>query len=175
MWSSCAVDPNRRTIYVGTGNYCSGDDTYSSTVLALNADSGNLVWSFKRVPPGDKNNFDFGASPVLFDIVGIPALVIGSKNGHCYAVHRQTGELLWDTVITDGNTIGGTISSPAAANGMVFMGAIVQTRTGKVVGLDARTGAIVWEAAATGRHRRRGVCFGRRCFYRRIRWHRESL
>jgi polyvinyl alcohol dehydrogenase (cytochrome) len=146
VWSSCAVDPNRRTIYVGTGNYCSGDDTYSSTVLALNADSGSLVWSFKRVPPGDKNNFDFGASPVLFDVVGIPALVIGSKNGHCYAVHRQTGELLWDTVISDGNSVGGTISSPAAANGMVFMGAIVQTRTGKVVGLDARTGAIVWEA-----------------------------
>ena len=146
VWSSCAVDPNRRMIYVGTGNYCSGNDTHSSTVLALNADSGSLVWSFRRVPPGDKSNFDFGASPVLFDVVGIPALVIGSKNGHCYALHRQTGELLWDTVITDGSSIGGTISSPAAANGMVFMGCQVQSTTGKVVGLDARTGGKVWEA-----------------------------
>jgi outer membrane protein assembly factor BamB len=147
VWSSCAVDPNRRMIYVGTGNYCTGEDSYSSAVLALNADSGNLAWSFKRLAPKDLSNFDFGASPVLFDIVGIPALVIGSKDGHCYALHRQTGELLWDTVITDGSSIGGTISSPATANGMVFMGCQVQSTTGKVVALDARTGGKVWEAA----------------------------
>lgn len=147
VWSSCAVDPNRRMIYVGTGNYCTGEDTYSSTVLALNADSGSLVWSFRKVPPKDTRNFDFGASPVLFDILGIPMVVIGSKDGHCYALHRQTGELLWDTVITDGSSIGGTISSPAAANGMVFMGCQVQSTTGKVVALDARTGGKVWETA----------------------------
>jgi outer membrane protein assembly factor BamB len=147
VWSSCAVDPNRRTIYVGTGNYCSGEDTYSSSVLALNADTGSLVWSYKKVPPKDTRNFDFGASPVLFDIVGIPALVIGSKDGHCYALHRQTGDLLWDATVTDGSTVGGTISSPAAAYGMVFMGATVQSRTGKIVALDARTGGKVWEAA----------------------------
>jgi outer membrane protein assembly factor BamB len=147
VWSSCAIDPNRRTVYVGTGNYCAGEDSYSSSVLALDADSGSLIWSFKKVPPADTRNFDFGASPVLFDIAGIPTLVIGSKDGHCYALHRQTGDLLWDTVITDGSSVGGTISSPAAANGLVFMGCQVQSTTGKVVALDARTGSKVWEAA----------------------------
>ncbi|MGA9770506.1 MAG: PQQ-binding-like beta-propeller repeat protein [Blastocatellia bacterium] len=146
VWSSCAVDPNRRTIYVGTGNYCSGEDTYSSTVLALNADTGSLVWSFKKLAPGDTRNFDFGASPILFDTIGIPMLVIGSKDGHCFALHRQTGELLWDTVVTDGNSAGGgIISSAAVYNGMVFMGATVQAATGKLVALDARTGSKVWE------------------------------
>lgn len=146
VWSSCAVDPNRRTIYVGTGNYCSGEDTYSSAVLALNADTGNLVWSYKKLAPKDTRNFDFGASPVLFDVAGIPTLVIGSKDGHCYALHRQTGDLLWDTVVTDGNSAGGgIISSAAVANGLVFMGATVQATTGKLVALDARTGSKVWE------------------------------
>jgi outer membrane protein assembly factor BamB len=147
VWSSCAIDPNRRAVYVGTGNFCSGEDTYSSAVLALNADSGNLIWSFKKVPPKDLSNFDFGASPILYDVIGIPMLAIGSKDGHCYALNRQTGELLWDTIITDGSSIGGTISSPAFANGLIFMGAAVQSQTGKVIALDARGGSKVWEAS----------------------------
>lgn len=147
VWSSCAIDPSQRAVYFGTGNYCTGEDTYSSAVLALNADTGNLLWSFKRIPPKDLSNFDFGASPVLFDVGGFPMLVIGSKDGHCYGLNRQTGELYWDTIITDGSSIGGTISSPAFADGMVFMGASVQSQSGKVVALDARLGGRVWEAA----------------------------
>jgi outer membrane protein assembly factor BamB len=147
VWSSCAIDPTLRAVYVGTGNYCTGEDTYSSAVLALNADSGSLLWSFKRLPPKDQSNFDFGASPVLFDVSGFSMLVIGSKDGHCYGLNRQTGEVYWDTVITDGSSIGGTISSPAFADGMVFMGASVQSKSGKIVALDARLGSRVWEAS----------------------------
>ena len=79
-------------------------------------------------------------------MAGTQALAIGSKDGHCYSLNRTNGELLWDTQITDGSSIGGTISSPAAAYGMVFMGAVVNTKTGKVVALDQRSGRIVWEA-----------------------------
>lgn len=147
VWSSCAVDAGRRTIYVGTGNYCTGTDSHSSEVIALNADTGALVWKFKRLPVGDKNNLDFGASPVLFDIDGRPTLAIPSKDGHCYALHRGTGELIWDTVVSDGDSRGGSIASPAAAYGKVFFGATVRVATGKVVALDQRDGHIVWDTA----------------------------
>jgi len=44
--------------------------------------------------------------------------------------------------------VGGIIASPAAAYGLVFMGASVNgNATGKVVALDQRDGHIVWEAA----------------------------
>jgi polyvinyl alcohol dehydrogenase (cytochrome) len=147
VWSSAAVDAGRRMIYVGTGNYCAGTDLHSSAVIALNADNGTLVWRFKRLPAGDTNNLDFGASPVLFDIGNTPALAIPSKDGHCYALNRATGELIWDTVVTDGNSIGGSIASPAAAYGKIFFGATVQRATGKVVALDQRDGRVVWEAS----------------------------
>lgn len=147
VWSSPAVDAARRLIYVGTGNYCTGVDTHSSTVIALNADTGALVWRFKKIPDGDKNNLDFGSSPVLFDTGSTPVIAIPSKDGHCYALNRATGELLWDTVVTDGNSIGGSIASPAAAYGKIYFGGTVQLTTGKVVALDQRDGRIVWEAA----------------------------
>jgi polyvinyl alcohol dehydrogenase (cytochrome) len=146
VWSSVAVDGKRRLVYVGTGNFCTGDDTYSNALVALNADTGALAWSFKRLVR-DALNLDFGASPVLLDINGTPALVIGSKDGHCYALNRATGQLIWDVVVTDASAVGGIISSPAAAYGLVFMGSSVNwNANGKVVALDQRDGHIVWEA-----------------------------
>jgi len=144
VWSSVAVDAGRRMVYVGTGNFCGGTDTHSSAVIALNADTGALVWEFKKLR-NDLNNLDFGASPCFFDINGTPGLAIPSKDGHCYALNRATGDLLWDTVVTDGNSIGGSICSPAAAYGKIFFGATVQLTTGKVVALDQRDGRIVWQ------------------------------
>jgi polyvinyl alcohol dehydrogenase (cytochrome) len=145
VWSSVAVDSRRRMLYVGTGNYCAGEDTHSSAILALNADTGSLIWQFKRLR-SDTNNLDFGASPVLFDIANTPALAVGSKDGNCYAVNRETGELLWQTRVTDGSSIGGILSSPAAAYGRIFMGSIVESRSGKVVALDQRTGEMLWQS-----------------------------
>jgi outer membrane protein assembly factor BamB len=151
VWSSFAIDPHRRVVYATSGNFCEGNDTYGDSFIALNADTGQLVWSYKNLARDrDVENLDFGASPTLFDIAPIEALAAGSKDGHVYALNRATGELIWDTQITDGSSTGGTISSPAAAYGMIFMGASVQGRTGKVVALDQRTGRIVWEAAQPG-------------------------
>ncbi|PYT08244.1 MAG: hypothetical protein DMF60_05170 [Acidobacteria bacterium] len=145
VWSSVAVDAGRQMVYVGTGNFCGGTDTHSSAVIALNADTGSLVWEFKKLR-NDLNNLDFGASPVFFDIDSTPVLAIPSKDGHCYALNRATGELIWDTVVTDGNSIGGSICSPAVAYGKIFFGATVQLSTGKVVALNQRDGRIVWES-----------------------------
>ncbi|HWC77315.1 MAG TPA: PQQ-binding-like beta-propeller repeat protein [Blastocatellia bacterium] len=145
VWSSVAVDSTRRLVYVGTGNFCTGDDTYSNAIVALNADTGTLAWTFKKLVR-DNRNLDFGASPVLLDINGRAALVIGSKDGHCYALDRTTGSLLWDSPVTDPNTVGGIISSPAAAYGLVFMGSSVNGSTsGQVVALDQSNGHIVWQ------------------------------
>jgi len=117
VWSSFAVDPQRRLVYVASGNFCEGTDTYGDSILAFNADSGAVAWQFKNEARSrDVQNLDFGASPVLFDVSGLPALAVGSKDGYVYAVRRDTGELLWETQVTDGSGTGGIISSAAAAD-----------------------------------------------------------
>jgi polyvinyl alcohol dehydrogenase (cytochrome) len=146
VWSSFAVDPARRLVYATSGNFCEGTDTHGDSIVALDADTGALTWTFKNAARDrDGENFDFGASPVLFDIGGYPMLAAGCKDGHCYAVSRATGEVAWDTRVTDGNGDGGIISSPAAAYGKVFMGASIGKTGGKVVALDQRTGNIIWQ------------------------------
>jgi outer membrane protein assembly factor BamB len=147
VWSSPAVDASRRMIYVGTGNFCTGADLHSSAIIALNADTGALIWRFKRLPQADTNNLDFGSSPVLYDVDGTPMLALPSKDGHCYGLNRATGSLVWDTVVTDGNSRGGSIASPAAAYGKVFFGGTVNVATGMFVALDQRDGRIVWRAS----------------------------
>jgi polyvinyl alcohol dehydrogenase (cytochrome) len=147
VWSSFAIDASLRMVYATSGNFCQGNDTYGDSFIALNADTGALAWSWKNAARDrDVENLDFGASPVLFEIGSTPALAAGSKDGHCYALNRASGQLIWDTVVTDGSTTGGTISSPAAAYGMVFMGASVESSTGRIAALDQRDGHIVWEA-----------------------------
>jgi polyvinyl alcohol dehydrogenase (cytochrome) len=148
VWSSFAVDPQRRLVFAASGNYCEGTDIYGDSILAFNADSGAIVWHFKNEARNrDVENLDFGASPVLFDVSGLPALAVGSKDGYCYAVKRDTGELMWATRVTDGSGTAGIISSAAAANGKIYFGASLTNGAGKVAALDQRFGQIVWEQA----------------------------
>jgi polyvinyl alcohol dehydrogenase (cytochrome) len=145
VWASFAADPGRDLIYTTTGNFCEGTDAYGDSIIALNARTGAVAWFYKNAArKRDSENLDFCASPTLFDAGGFPMLAAGSRDGHCYAVSRDTGELMWDTRVTDGE--GGIISSPAAAYGKLFMGAAVGKSGGKVIALDQRTGDIVWQA-----------------------------
>jgi len=146
VWSSFAADPQRRFVYVASGNFCEGTDTYGDSILAFNADNGSIVWNFKNSARNrDVANLDFGASPVLFDVAGLPALAVGSKDGYCYAVRRDTGELMWAVPVTDGSGDTGIIASAAAANGKIYFGARINNGTGKLVALDQRFGQLVWE------------------------------
>ena len=97
-------------------------------------------------PQAKGPDLDFGSSPVLYDVDGTPMLALPSKDGHCYGLNRATGSLVWDTVVTDGNSRGGSIASPAAAYGKVFFGGTVNVATGIFVALDQRDGRIVWRA-----------------------------
>ncbi|HJQ24702.1 MAG TPA: PQQ-binding-like beta-propeller repeat protein [Blastocatellia bacterium] len=146
VWSSFAADPQRRLVFVASGNFCEGTDVYGDSILAFNADNGSVVWQFKNSARNrDVDNLDFGASPVLFDVSGLPALAVGSKDGYCYAVRRDTGELMWATPVTDGSGDTGIIASAAAANGKIYFGARIAGGTGKLVALDQRFGQLVWE------------------------------
>jgi quinoprotein glucose dehydrogenase len=105
-WSALSADPQRNLVFVPTGNtspdYFGGHrgdlDHFSSSVVALDADTGEPVWRFQTVHH-DVWDYDVGAQPVLFeqrrDGRSVPAVVAATKTGHVFLLHRTTGEPLF--------------------------------------------------------------------------------
>src|SRR5262249_59407016 len=93
------------------------------SMVALGADSGAMRWFFKAVPNGDREDFDFIASPNLFDDPNGRALVgAGNKNGVYYALDRDTGALVWQRLTTPAvpNLFGGFNASAGVAFGKLY-------------------------------------------------------
>jgi quinohemoprotein ethanol dehydrogenase len=107
VWDAISYDPDLNLLYFGVGNglECSrdkrgdndGDDLFLSSIVALNADTGEYVWHY-QVVPGDERDYDAVAQLVLADlkIDGNPRQVLmqANKDGFFYILDRKTGELL---------------------------------------------------------------------------------
>jgi quinohemoprotein ethanol dehydrogenase len=104
-----SYDPDLHIVYIGTGNAAPyqvqgrnpggghSDDLYASSIVALDARTGLLVWYFQTTP-GD--NWDQDAiSPFVqadLEVSGRLRRVImqAPKNGFFYVLDRRTGELV---------------------------------------------------------------------------------
>jgi len=105
-WSMFSADPDLGIVYIPnttpTNDYYGGDrkghNLYAESLLAIDANSGKLVWHFQGVHHG-LWDYDFPAAPTLVDIkVGgkrIKAVAQVSKQGFTYVFDRKTGTPVW--------------------------------------------------------------------------------
>ena len=72
-------------------------DRFSSAVVALDADTGAVRWTFQAIHH-DLWDYDLGAQPVLVDFPTaagtVPALIQPTKTGQIFVLDRRTGEPL---------------------------------------------------------------------------------
>ena len=106
VWAPMSADPERDLLFVPTGNpapdYYRGGlgdiDYYGSSVVALRASTGRVVWRFQTVHH-DLWDYDVPAQPTLVDLRrdgrSVPALIQPTKMGHVFVLHRETGEPLF--------------------------------------------------------------------------------
>ena len=104
-WQPVTYDPELNHIYVTTGNpqpviaYKNrpGDNLYTGSFVALNADSGKLQWAFQS-SPHDTHDWDSTQTAVLIDgtINGQPRKLIAqaARNGHFFVVDRTNGKAI---------------------------------------------------------------------------------
>jgi len=106
-WNSMAYDPKLNLLYVGTGNGSpwnrqirspgGGDNLYLSSIVAVNADTGHMVWHYQTTP-GDSWDFTATQDIILADMEidgkARKVLMQAPKNGFFYVLDRATGELL---------------------------------------------------------------------------------
>jgi quinoprotein glucose dehydrogenase len=106
VWSIISVDEERNLVFLPTGNtnpdYFGGHrkdlDHYSSSVVALNGNTGEVVWAYQMVHH-DVWDYDTPAQPTLIDLdvngERVPAVVQVTKMGMTFALNRDTGLPLW--------------------------------------------------------------------------------
>ena len=107
VWDGMAYDPDLNLLYIGTGNAApyarklrspaGGDNLFLSSILAINPDTGRLIWHYQTTPA---DNWDYTSVQKMIlaslNVEGAVRKVImqAPKNGFFYVLDRTTGELL---------------------------------------------------------------------------------
>ncbi len=104
-WMPGTFDAELNTLYWGTSNPAPdfdgdprpGDDLYTDSLLALDADSGKLKWHF-QFTPHDLYDYDAVETPMLVDAnykgQARKLVVQANRNGFLYVLDRTNGKFL---------------------------------------------------------------------------------
>jgi len=104
-WAPLAYDSQLDIVYIPTGvstpDIWGGHRTpqmerYANAVVALNASTGKLVWSFQTTHH-DLWDMDVPSQPTLVDVKAkngqiVPAIYAPTKTGHIFVLDRRTGQ-----------------------------------------------------------------------------------
>ena len=105
-WSGFSLDPERGTVYCGTGSASydfyggnrPGKNLYANCILALDAATGERKWHYQTVHH-DVWDKDHPTPPVLATLKhegkDVDAVVQPTKNGYLFVLNRDTGEPLF--------------------------------------------------------------------------------
>ncbi|HXT77852.1 MAG TPA: PQQ-dependent dehydrogenase, methanol/ethanol family [Candidatus Eisenbacteria bacterium] len=104
-WITGSYDPELNLVFWPTGNPApsnfggerKGDNLYSNSMLALDADTGKLRWYF-QFTPHDVHDYDATQIPVLIDAdwegKKRKLLLLANRNGFFYVLDRTDGKFL---------------------------------------------------------------------------------
>jgi len=111
-WVTGAYDPELNLIYWGTANpgpdwdsaYRPGDNLWTDSTIAVDADTGAFVWGFQHTP-NDPYDYDSIAEKTLVDTMingkFRRAVLHADRNGFAYAMDRVDGSYIWGTQFVD--------------------------------------------------------------------------
>jgi len=135
-WSSYGLDPATATLFVPVGNpgpdfsadYRPGANLYTSSIVALDANTGKLRWYYQLVPH-DYHDWDAAAPPALFrGANGKPMMSFAGKSGILFTIDYRTHALVSKmpvTTILDADkpfTTEGTHFCPGTLGGVEWNG-----------------------------------------------------
>jgi quinoprotein glucose dehydrogenase len=107
VWTNMSADESLGLVYLPVGNsaddYFGGnrkpyEERFSSSMVALDAETGKVRWSFQTVHH-DIWDYDLGSQGTLVDFPDgnkgtVPALIVSSKQGQLYVIDRRDGHPL---------------------------------------------------------------------------------
>jgi alcohol dehydrogenase (cytochrome c) len=143
-WNTGTYDAATNQIFWPTGNPApsnrgegrAGDNLYSNSLLALNADTGKLNWYF-QFTRHDEHDWDATQVPVMIDSGDKHLIAQANRNGFFYVIDRSTGKLIsataygkttWsDAKDSEGRPVANKEASPTLEGHTVCPGALGTT------------------------------------------------
>jgi len=164
IWNSPTIDVKRNALYVGTGDsYTEPAAKNSDAILAMDLDTGKMLWSFQDIkndswavgcdgkhvvgncPEELGPDYDFSVSPMLRTLPnGRQFLVVSGKSGYVIALDPdKKGAVLWKTPLFE---------KPPRASGLIVFGGssdeqdayFALNQVGGMAAVDMLTGERKW-------------------------------
>ena len=103
-WNGVTYDPDTNLLFTGTGNPApwnshlrKGDNLYTASQLAINPDTGEIVWHYQNTP-NDAWDYDSIGEIIPFDLEvdgkTVKAVASAQKNGFFYILDQADGKLV---------------------------------------------------------------------------------
>src|SRR5438067_5768512 len=124
-YSSYALDTEAGLLYSPVGNpgpdfireYRKGDNLYTSSVVVLDARTGELK-GYHQLVKNDFHDWDLAASPILFTSkAGRKMVAVAGKNGYLYGLSRDLKDVFFQTPVTRIENV----EAPLTAKGTRFL------------------------------------------------------
>lgn len=105
-WAPVTADAELGYFFIATegptndyyGGYRPGENLFGNSVVALKAETGELVWHY-QITHHDLWDYDLPTAPMLVDVdvngTRVKALAQITKQGFLYALDRRTGRPIW--------------------------------------------------------------------------------
>ena len=155
FWTSFSLDPEANEVLGPAANPAPdydmsvrpGDNLYTNSVVALDADTGKLKWYFQELPYDD-HDWDLGAAPTLYRTPsGKGRVAIVGKDGWVHSLDGATKQPVFKAPATTIQTITldgrlperQTLVCPGFGGGAEYNGAAYLPQTGALY-----TGEVDW-------------------------------
>jgi polyvinyl alcohol dehydrogenase (cytochrome) len=200
VWGTPSIAPSINSVFVGTGNDyttpdeatacqeratetntsdtdCTAPNDYFDSVLSLDLQTGHINWGHKVegwdatslacakekagrtwCPTPSSPDYDFGGNgPNILRVGGKLAVGEGQKSGVYWVFDAETGEIVWDTLVGPGGSLGGIEWGSASDASSVFtplsnlfdvpyqLADGEPATGGSWAALDPQTGAFQWQ------------------------------
>jgi polyvinyl alcohol dehydrogenase (cytochrome) len=141
IWSAPTIDTKLNVLYVGTGeNSSEPATTTSDAILAMDLDSGKVLWSYQSThndawnaacitedrsncPTAEGPDYDFGASPILVALNDKQRVLLAvQKSGEVHALDPDNkGKLIWKQQASPGGLQGGVMWGAATDGANIYV------------------------------------------------------
>ncbi len=143
FWTSFSLDPATNDVFIPVANPAPdfdigvrpGENLYTDSVVALNADTGKVRW-YHQIAPYDDHDWDVSTAPTLYRTrSGKDMVAEADKTGFVTGIDRKTNAVVFHTpgttILNNGplrDTL--TLTCPGLGGGAQFNGAAYQPKIG---------------------------------------------